>query len=121
MKNILMVVAMSSLLGACAGGLPWGPQQEAGIETLRIEYGKQDNGKLVIDKVFYRSGKETQKAALVFELPDGTKLNFDTEDARAFEGQALRARVEEVVLEQVGNVAPGVVDAIVGALTNGTI
>lgn len=121
--KIAAVLAAALMLPACAGGWIGGPQQHAGIETLRVKYElatlADGSESPYIKDVYYRSGKETNMAQLVFELPDGTKLNFDTDLAKAFEGQALRAEVERVVAEQVGDVAPGVVDAIIKALTGG--
>ena len=117
------VVLISLVLSACAGGLPWGPQQHSGIETLRVTpitvVGETSKGPVIAYKIFYRSGKETGKASLIFKLPDETTFNFNTDDARAFEGQALRARVEEVVSQQLGESAPDVVDAIIKGLTGG--
>jgi len=97
MKFVLIAV-MAFMVSACAGGLPWGPQQHAGIETLEVTYGDGTVDTVVqsnmqetvfaqspIKKVFWRSGKETNESSLVFELPGESNGFAVGYDEQAFE------------------------------------
>jgi len=103
----------------CAGAVPWNKQNYAGIEFWEVDYEQNDGGQFQISNVTYINGKEAGSSEIKIALADGTILNFAGDDILAFEGQEIRANVERAVAEQLGEVAPGVVDAIIAAITGG--
>ena len=117
MKNILLIAFLSLGLTAC-GAVPWNDQENAGLTDMHIYWGYDEANQIVYpSEIRVTDGKEAGEIDLKFQMQDGTVLNFNGTEIRAFEGQALRAEVERVIAEQVGDVAPGVVDAIIGAIT----
>jgi len=119
MKFFLMAVLAFSLT-ACAGAVPWNAQNYAGITEWKLKYKKNNDGNFQLASVTYVNGKEFGADTIKIALPDGSILNFSAEDVKAFQGQEVRARVEQAVAEQFGEVAPGVVDAILKAIIPGT-
>jgi hypothetical protein len=50
-------------------------------------------------------------------LPDGTVVDYSASGVKAFDGQKLRAAVEDAVSDDVRAVAPGIVESVVKAVT----
>ena len=125
LKLLTMLLATSVLLSACAGAVPWNNQNNAGIVEIEIGYKKvsdaEGNEGYQIDKANIVDGKENGAVQVKFTLPDGTIFNYAADDVKAFDGQALRADVEKALSEQLGTVAPGVVDSVISAITGTTI
>lgn len=118
MNNLLRIMMVSCLglaLMGCAGAVPWNKQNFAGIEEWSVDYSE---GK--IDQVHYVNGKELGGSEIKIQLADGTVLNFSGNDITAFGGQEQRAAVEKAIVEQLGDVGPGVVDAVLKALRGGS-
>lgn len=117
--RFLIAAAVCSLLGACAGSLPGVSQQGvAGITDVEVHFKDTCSDPSLpgcLSSVRWRDGKESASLKASLDLSTGT-FNYDRSDVRAFDGQRVRAAVEKVVAEQVGNVTPGVVDAIVRAV-----
>lgn len=124
MLRLILLVCMALTLSACAGAIPWNKQNNAGLSDVRVDWteveqadgqgqGTAVTGFRVID------GKERGAVSFEVEFSDGTVLNYASTDEKAFEGQALRADIEKVIAEQIGEVGPGVVDAILKAATGG--
>lgn len=116
-SKIIVVLALGLVLlslSGCAGALPWNDQNAAGMEKWSVTY--KDGA---INKVQYINGKEAGASDIVIQLADGTVLNFTGSDIKAFQGQELRASVEKAIAEQLGSVSPGVIDAILKAISGG--
>lgn len=119
MKHIKILICILSVISltACAGAVPWNKQNYAGINEVSFSWCKANEGKTYVPcNVKIINGKENGAIEFSFEMPDGTILNFAADDVKAFPGQDIRAKVETAVANQLGNVAPGVVDAIVKAI-----
>ncbi len=118
MKYILISILTTITLSGCAGALPWNKQNYAGINEVSFSWCKANDGATYMPcNVKITNGKENGNIKFAFEMSDGTILNFSAEDVKAFRGQDIRAKVEIAIAEQLGNVAPSVVDAIVKAIT----
>lgn len=116
--KILVCILTTIVLSGCAGAVPWNKQNYAGINEVSFSWCKANDGKTYMPcNVKITNGKENGGIKFSFEMPDGTILNFSADDVRAFEGQSIRANVEKAIAEQLGDVAPGVVDAIIKAVT----
>jgi len=114
-KPLIFILAIVSL-SAC-GAVPWNKQNYAGINEVSFSWCKANEGKTYVPcNVKIINGKENGAIEFSFEMPDGTILNFAADDVKAFPGQDIRAKVEIAVANQLGDVAPGVVDAIVKAI-----
>jgi len=118
MKHIKILICILSIisLSAC-GAVPWNKQNYAGINEVNFSWCKANEGKTYMPcNVKIINGKENGAIEFSFEMPDGTILNFAADDVKAFPGQDIRAKVEIAVVNQLGDVAPGLVDAIVKAI-----
>jgi len=116
MKFIIGIIALL-FISAC-GSVPWNKQQYAGLNSVHFSWCKAEEGSTYLPcKVRIIDGKEQGSIDFKFQMPDGTILNFTADNVKAFEGQALRAEVEKAVAEQIGEVSPGLVDAILSAVT----
>ncbi len=117
MKYIKMILAcmMAVMVTACATW--WTDQNKAGSESVFIEYFESSN---TVKSVTYEHWKETEASTALVWLADGTRIELEAKGTKAFEGQALRANVEKAIAEQIGEVAPGVIDAVIKALKGGT-
>jgi len=117
LKKILLIcwLGIALTLSGCAGAVPWNKQNYAGMEEWSVEYVVPD-GEGGIERVHYINGKEAASSEIKIALADGTILNFAGDGIMAFQGQSLRADVEKAVSEQLGEVGPGVVDAIINAI-----
>jgi len=113
MRLIIAIIALVSV-SAC-GAVPWNKQQYAGINSVKFEWCKID-GSYLPCHVRIIDGKEQGAIDFKFQMPDGTILNFAADNVKAFEGQRLRAEVEKAIAEQLGEVSPGLVDAILNAI-----
>ncbi len=102
------------VLSGCAGAVPWNKQNYAGIEEWSVDY---NDG--AIERVHYINGKEASGSQIKIHLSDGTILNFYGNDIKAFEGQGMRAAVEKALAEQLGEVAPGVIESVLKAIKGG--
>jgi len=119
MKKTILTIALSLILSGCVGAVPWNKQQYAGINYVQFEWCETSDSYMPC-KVTIIDGKEQGAIDFSFQIDD-TILNFAADDVKAFTGQELRARVEQVVAEQLGDVGPGVVDAIIAAITGGLV
>lgn len=105
----------SILLGGCMPA-----QDYAGINYGQARFSSE--GK--IEQITMVGGKEGSHVE--FELDYGdVRVRYKADDLRAFEGQALRAQVEAVVAEQIGEswreTVPGIVDALISAVKPGGV
>lgn len=118
MKYIL-VTLISLSLSAC-GAMGMNKQQYAGLEVWKVTGNQTTDGTWQVTDVEYTNGKELNTSNIAISLNNGeTILNFDGSGIKAFDGQELRAAVDKVVAEQVGNNVPGLTDAIIKVLTGG--
>lgn len=108
MKHLVILL----MLAGC------GAQNYAGISEWDFKACTTDNGQPYPCRIHVVNGKEGENVKAFVEMSDGTKFSYEATKVTAFEGQALRADVEKVIAEQIGDVGPGVVDAIIGAITN---
>lgn len=111
-KDIALIGLLVFALAGCAGGLPWGPQQHAGITEWTISPVEKGYKVHVID------GKEKQNVAIKAEKKlDGTiVVSYNATAVKAFEGQALRAAVEIEVAKVLGEILPDIVESLVEAI-----
>jgi len=113
---MVCLVGMSMLLlSACAGAVPWNKQNYAGVEEWSVEYVIAD-GESGLKRVHYINAKEASASEIKIALSDGTVLNFAGDGITAFQGQAIRADVENTVAEQMGDVSPEIVNSIIDAI-----
>lgn len=117
-----MMVAMLCLtmVSACSllGGN--GPQEYAGINSIKVEWKQGDDGTWSPTVIHLINGKEQGIVELAFEMPDGTVVNYSAGDVKAFTGQEIRAMVEKAWAEQIGAIVPKGIEAAVDALKKGT-
>ncbi|MBL4839048.1 MAG: hypothetical protein JKY34_15880 [Kordiimonadaceae bacterium] len=109
---VIMLLAISLTLTACAGAVPWNKQNYAGLNEWEIKKCISDSGVEYICKAKFIDGKESEAKQLAIQLADGTIIKYSTEGERAFDGFKTRADVEKFVSEQFGSVSKDVVDAI---------
>ena len=114
--SILMIGLVFAVSG-CAGALPWNKQNYAGINEVHFKWCENDKtGEFMACDVMIIDAKENGTIDFKFSMPDGTILNFAADDVKAFEGQAIRAGVEQAIVEQFGNVAPEIIDKIMSRI-----
>lgn len=113
---VLVAAGLAVLLAGCAGAMPWNKQQYAGLTVAKLEKCSQTSCSFVV-----YDGKESGAIDFKVKFADGTVMNFAADDVKAFEGQAIRGDVEKMVAEQFGDVAPGLVDAIINAVIAGGV
>ncbi|NIR50019.1 hypothetical protein GWO43_16090 [candidate division KSB1 bacterium] len=61
-------------------------------------------------------GKERSDVSFALVTPDGTGFEYEAAEEKAFEGQRIRGQVDEAQLEVMGEVIPGLTEAIIDAL-----
>lgn len=65
----------------------------------------------------WKDGKEKSNVTLHVELPNGYKLDYTASDVKAFDGQAIRAAVEAVMVdataETIDNVTRGIIRGLI--------
>jgi len=113
--KLIIIAGMLISITACAGALPWNKQNYAGINSVHFKWCEAGENYQPCD-VEIINGKEYGAIEFKFEMPDGSILNFAADDVRAFAGQALRAEVEKLIAEQVGDVSKGVLDSIMSLI-----
>lgn len=101
-------------LAGCAS-----PQDGAGMTVARVTWCPEPDGALRLCGAEIMDGKERRDVSLALRLPDGTAVVYQAADVRAFEAQALRAAVEKALIEEIGEAAPAVVEAVVAAVLKG--
>ena len=117
--GIFAVGALALVLSGCAGAVPWNPQGYSGINMIEAEFvvAEGQSGPKSLRVV---GGKEQETITFKATLPDGTAVDYTASGVRAFDGQKLRAAVEEAVSDDVKAVAPGIVDNVLKAITRTT-
>lgn len=109
-----MLVMVLLMLSACAGAVPWNKQMNAGLSEWKVELCDLEGKNCV--KGSFIDGKESEEKQLAVQLTEDIIIKYSTAGERAFEGLKTRADVEKFLSEQVGNVAPSVVDAFAAKL-----
>ena len=109
----------SLLLTACAGAVPGSPQGHAGIARAKVEFCESANGNhdRYVCAAEVVDGKERESVRLKVDLPLKGTVEYEAAGVRAFDGQEARAAVEQAVSDDVRQAFPGLVDAVVKALT----
>lgn len=103
-------------LSGC-GALGMNKQQYAGLERWEVSGNQTVEGNWQITDVIYTNGKELNTSDIAISLNGGeTILNFTGSGIKAFEGQSLRAEVDKVISEKIGDNIPGLTDAIMKLL-----
>ncbi len=114
MKLFLTLGLLS--LSAC-GSLGMNKQQYAGITHWQVSGNQTVEGTWQVTDVSYTNGKEEDESEIAISLNGGeTILNFSGAGIKAFDGQALRAEVDKVVMETIGETVPGLTEAIIEAI-----
>lgn len=118
MKATLLIAGALALvsLSGCAGAVPWNPQGYSGINMVEAEFVVAD-GESGPKSIRVVGGKEQEAVSFKATLPDGTAVDYSASGVKAFDGQKLRAAVEEVVSDNVKAVAPDIVDTVIKAVT----
>lgn len=121
-RFILACVSLLALSG-CAGSLPGESHQgDAGMTVAKAEFKDVCSGPAVHECLKYveiSDGKASADMAFSVNPTDG-EISF-RRSGTTVDGQAVRAAVEVAVAQQIGAVAPGVVDAIVRAVMTSII
>ena len=118
MKLPLLIAGASALalLSGCAGAVPWNPQGYSGINLVEVEFQVPED-KAGPKSLRVVGGKEQEAISFKATLPDGTMAKYNASGVKAFDGQKLRAAVEEAVSDDVKAVAPDIVDTVIKAVT----
>lgn len=127
MFKAIVIFALAFLLTACAGAVPWNKQNYAGITSWDFNYCKVDvkadaDGSYSLSEdekicgVEVIDGKERGSVQLDFVLPDGTIMNYLANDEAAFEGQRIRAEVEQAVAQAIADTLPGLLETALKAV-----
>ncbi len=111
MKHLMCLLLLTS-----CGALPWNAQNHAGISEWDFRACVTDNGAPYPCRISVINGKEGEDVTAFVKMPDGTEFSYTATKVRAFRGQEIRAEVEKVVAEKIGDTAPGLVDAIIDAI-----
>ena len=112
MKKAILAAVLAAGLSACAGAVPGNPQGYSGINHGRVSFYEDVKPR----EISVYGGKESGTVSLTGKLPDGTEFAYTATDTRSFDGQAIRGAVEQAVSSDAADVAPGIVDAITGAV-----
>lgn len=110
MKKLALLSLLA--LGACS------TQQYAGITTVEITMKPMCDGPSLAQcaqKISYIDGKEKANVDFKGDFGKGT-FAYQATDVKAFDGQALRAAVDTVLIQTAGQTAPQIADAIVRAV-----
>ena len=118
MKITSLIASASALvlLTGCAGAVPWNPQGYSGVNMVEAEFVVAD-GQSEPKSIKVVGGKEQEAVSFKATLPDGTVVDYSASGVKAFDGQKLRAAVEDAVSDDVRAVAPGIVESVVKAVT----
>lgn len=111
--STLPALAVAVLL---LGGLAaCGQQDYAGLNIVRAEFAVPEgaSGPVALEVI---GGKEQESITFKGALPDGTAFDYAATGVRAFDAFAVRAAVEQAIAAEVGDVAPGAVDAVMRAV-----
>ena len=116
-SNLLIAGALALvLLSGCAGAVPWNPQGYSGVNLVEAEFVVAD-GQSGPKSIKVVGGKEQEAVSFKATLPDGTAVDYSASGVKAFDGQKLRAAVEDAVSDDVKAAAPGIVESVVKAVT----
>lgn len=118
--QIAVICFLSLALAACAGAVPGNPQNYSGITDAHVEVGTvKDGEKPYIKEVRFRDGKQKQSIELKVDLDENGKptITYSAKGVEAFDGQKVRAAVEQAVSSDAKDAMPGIVDTIVKAVT----
>lgn len=120
MRTLITAALAAFILSACAGAVPWNPQGNAGIETFEMGF-RKGQGEFQAEPKYVRfvSGKESSTSQIYIEIYDKGLITIDATGTAAFEGQRIRGQVETEVSEDAANIAPGIVDSAIDAVTGG--
>jgi len=116
MIKIAIAATAALFLSACAGAVPWNPQNYAGVDELVVTF-QVPEGSHGPETLRIIGGKEASSLDFAWVTPDGTEMSFSAKEQKAFEGQKIRGAVEDAVSDDVKAAFPGLVDGIVRALT----
>lgn len=116
--KMILVIGLCFLVSACAGALPWNKQQYAGLSSWSWEPSSDCRlGEPICGTLHVMDGKEKQDIAFSIEKTEtGFKVSYIAAGVTAFQGQEIRAAVEQVVSEDVKETFPGIVDTVVNAV-----
>lgn len=118
--RIAIIAVLPLLVGACAGAVPGNPQNYAGITDAHVEVGTvKAEEKPYIKDVRFRDGKQKQSVEIKISLDEEGKptISYTAKGIEAFDGQKVRAAVEQAVSADAKEAMPGIVDTIVKAVT----
>lgn len=110
MRKAAIILALT--LSACA-------QDRAGLTVADISWCPGPDERQVLCGAKLIDGKERQDVELLVTLPDGGGVDYRARAVLAFEGQQIRAAVHAALIRELGQASPGLVDAIVSAVTGG--
>lgn len=104
-------IAAIVVLAGCAAG----PQEGSGQTVVKLTLDAAGNP----TGLDLRDGKERGHVKASAKIGEKLDVKYEASDVRAFDGQALRARLEEIVAREIGatwrETAPGIVDALTRA------
>ena len=105
----IALTAAAGIVGGCSTSL--NPQQYSGINKAVIAFDKGQP-----DEILIWGGKEQEGIKVRGEVTEGVmKFEYEAAGVQAFDGVRARAEVAKAIAETIGDVAPGVVDAITKA------
>ena len=117
---VIALCALGLSLAGCAGAVPWNDQNDVGIAKLHLQFEpmRDATGNVIgstLTDAFYINGKEGEAVKLAADIGKGT-ISYEAGKIAAFDGQKLRAAVEMAVSQNVADVTPSVVAAIIQAV-----
>ncbi len=115
MLRYLLLACVAFTLSACAGAMPWNPQGYGGISRWEFRSCVTDEGVPYVCRVSVWNGKEGEDVLVTGELADGTKFEFQAKHVSGIDAIRERAKLEAIIAEQLGDVAPGIIESILDA------
>lgn len=120
-RSIAALITSFILSGCAAGAVPWNPQGHAGIAEAEVTFCESRDGSKdrYICSARVIDGKEREDVSLEVALPLKGTVRYRAAGVRAFDGQKAREAVETAISKDAKDAFPGIVDAVMNALTAG--
>jgi len=116
MGRVFTLASLCALLAGCAGAVPWNPQGYAGINQAEITSTCEGSESWCPESVTLTGGKEQGEVSVSFTTPNGTSVKYTASEVQAFDGQTVRAQVEQQISEDVREASPEIVNRITNAI-----
>lgn len=117
MKSIVILFLSIFLVGCAITSEEYIRSQGASGQTLvDVKMCHDSKDEKYLCGVSWKDGKEKQSIKLKIELPNGAKLDYTADNVVAFDGQAIRAAVEQELAGATAETIDAVTRSIIRAL-----